>query len=136
MKIPKIEYEAYYLFNNNLTKLNLTSREGTKIEISILVESNDTLDKYKSKSEYYNNICSQATSDSGTDINLQDRKNEYVDNNMSLCEENCMFVEYNYSSKKAKCSCDIKLKIQKLIIPKTKVIINPIKLRVKIDKKK
>ena len=76
MKIPKNEYERYYPFNNTLTKLNLTSCEGTKIEISILVENSDSLDKYKSKNEYYNNICSQATSDSGSDINLQDRKYE------------------------------------------------------------
>ena len=35
------------------------------------------------------NICSKATSESGTDISLKDRRNEYVYNNMSLCEENC-----------------------------------------------
>ena len=111
MKIPKIEYEIYYPLNNTLTKLNISSCEGTKIEISIKVEINDTLDKYNPKSAYYNDICSKATSDSGTDINLKDRKNEFIDKNMSLCEENCIFVEYNYTNKKAKCSCDIKLKI-------------------------
>ena len=106
MKIPKIKYEIYYRFNNNnsLTKLNLTACDGIKIEISIAVEINDTLDKYDPNSEYYNDICSRATSDSGTDINLQDRKNEFIDNNMSLCEENCKFINYNYTTKKAKCS--------------------------------
>ena len=28
---------------------------------------------------------------------------------MSLCEENCKFIEYNYTSKKVKCSCNIKI---------------------------
>ena len=52
MKIPKIEYEVYYpLYNkNNLTKLNLTLCKGTKIEISIPVKINITLDKYNPKS--------------------------------------------------------------------------------------
>ena len=112
MKIPKIEYEVYYpLYNNNLAKLNLTSCKDTKIEISISVKINDTLDKYNSSSDYYNDICSKTTSESGTDISLKDRRNEFVDNNMSLCEENCDLIGYNKSTEKAKCSCDIKLNI-------------------------
>ena len=63
MKIPKVEYEVYYPFyNNNLKKLNLSLCKGTKIEISIPVKINDTLDKYNPKSDYYNNICYKATS--------------------------------------------------------------------------
>ena len=86
MKIPKVEYEVYYPLNNisNLTKLNLSSCKDTKIEISISVKINGSLDKYDPNSNYYNNICSKATSESGTDISLKDRKNEYVNNNMSL----------------------------------------------------
>ena len=95
MKIPKLEYEVYYpLYNsNNLTKLNLTSCQDVKIDISIIVEINDTLDKYNPKSDYYNNICTKATSESNTDIILKDRQNEFVENNMSLCEENCELIE-------------------------------------------
>ena len=113
MKIPKVEYEIYYPLNNstNLTKLNLTSCKDTKIEISIAVKIDGSLDKYNPKSDYYNDICSKATSDTGTDITLGDRKNEYVNNNMSLCEENCELIEYNYEKQKAKCSCDVKLSI-------------------------
>ena len=113
MKIPKIEYEIYYPLynNNNLTKLNLSSCEDSKIEISISVKINDTLDKYNSKSEYYNNICHKTTSESGTDISLKDRRKEFVVNNMSLCEENCELIGYNYNKEKVKCSCDIKLTI-------------------------
>ena len=31
---------------------------------------------------------------------------------MNLCEENCEFISYNYTSKKVKCSCDIKENIK------------------------
>ena len=30
---------------------------------------------------------------------------------MSLCEENCDLINYNYETKKVKCSCDMKIKI-------------------------
>ena len=113
MKIPKVEYELYYpLYSfNNLTKLNLSLCEDRKIEISISVAINDTLDKYNPKSDYYNNICTKATSKSGTDIILKDRQNEFVDNNMTLCEENCELVFYNYTSKKVTCSCEVKVEV-------------------------
>ena len=112
MKIPKIEYEVYYpLDGYNLKKLNLTSCKNSKIEISIKVSINGSIDKYNPKSDYYNDICSKTTSEDGTDITLKDRKNEFIENNMSLCEENCELIEYNTEKEKAKCSCGIKLDI-------------------------
>ena len=108
-----IEYEVYYPFDssNNLTKLNLSICKNTKIELSIPVVINESLDKYNITSNYYNDICTIANSKKGTDITLSDRKNEYINNNMTLCEENCKLIEYNYTSKRAKCSCDIKTNI-------------------------
>ena len=113
MKIPKLEYEVYYPLNNSkdLTKLNLTLCEGTKVEISISVDINGTLDLFDPNSEYYNEICVISTSEIGTDIPLRDRRNEFVKNNLSLCEENCELVDYNKETKKVKCSCDMKSSI-------------------------
>ena len=54
MKILKVEYEVYYsIYNNNLTKLNLSLCIGTKVEISIPVKLNDSLDKYTLKDLIY-----------------------------------------------------------------------------------
>ena len=112
MKIPKIEYEVYYpLYTTELFQLNLSICENTKIDISIPIILNESLDKYDSNSDYYNNLCSKTTSESGTDISLSDRKNEFIDNNMTLCEENCELINYNYNYKKVKCSCEIKIKL-------------------------
>ena len=112
MKIPKIDYEIYYPFYNNssynLTKLNLTLCQGKKIEISIPVKINDIIDKYNPKSNYFNDICYKTTSESGTDISLQDRRIDFINNNMTLCEEKCELINYNYTNKKVKCSCEIK----------------------------
>ena len=112
MKIPKIEYEVYYPFYNyELTLLNLTFCKNTKIDIFIPVRIAENLNKYNSSSDYYNNICSKTTSKSETDISLPDRKKEFINNNMTLCEEDCNLIEYNYTNEKAKCSCLIKIKL-------------------------
>ena len=113
MKIPKIEYQIYYLLENSdeLKQLNLDPCQGTKIDVSISVKIEGKLDKYNSSSDYYNNICSKTTSESGTDISLNDRRNEFVENNVTLCEENCILKDYDYIKEKAKCSCDIKTSI-------------------------
>ena len=110
MKIPKIEYEVYFPLNNEgLTKLNLTKCKDIKIDISIPVRITGNLEKYNSSSNFYNDICSKTESKSGIDITLADRRNNFIDNNMSLCEEDCNLVKYNYTEEKAKCSCFVKL---------------------------
>ena len=110
IKIPKIEYDLYYpLYNNSLIKLNLSLCQGTKVEISFPVKINEVLDKYNPSSDYYNDICYKATSESGTDISLKNRRNNFIENNLTLCEENCVLIEYNYAKERVKCSCDIKV---------------------------
>ena len=113
MKIPKVEYEVYYqLFNiSNLTKLDLNLCQGTKAEIIIPVKLDEDIDKHNASSGYYNDLCYKTTSESGTDISLKDRRNEFVDNNMTLCEEYCELIDYDYTKEKAICSCDIKVNI-------------------------
>ena len=44
---------------------------------------------------YYNYICYSLKSDSNVDLILDDRQNEYANNNKSLCEENCLYLGYN-----------------------------------------
>jgi hypothetical protein len=108
MKIPKVEYDVYSKLNGiSLVKLNLSYCENTKVDISVPTLLTDSLDKLNSSSEYYNDLCYTATSDSGTDIILNDRKTEFVENNKTVCQDNCVFSEYDYESQKAKCSCDV-----------------------------
>ena len=107
MKIPKIEYDVYSKLNGeNLTKLDLDLYENNKISLLISVTDIDNKDKLNSKSGYYNDFCYTATSDSGTDNSLQDRKNEYP--SKAVCQNGCDFVGYNSTTKKAKCSCEPK----------------------------
>ena len=133
MKIPKIEYEVYTKYNRtNLLKLNLSYCDTTKIDISIPIQLTGNLDKYNSSSKYYNDICYTSTSDSGTDITLEDRKKEFINNNKTVCQENCIFSEYNYTTQKAKCSCDIvefPSSFSKMKIDKSEIIKNFIDIK-------
>ena len=40
--------------------------------------------------------------ETGTDQPLKDRQDEFVNNNISVCEEGCEFSEYNNETKKSK----------------------------------
>ena len=107
---PTIEYEIYEPINK--TKLDLNYCKNVKINISIPVSIDETsIYKYNLSDGYYNDKCYPTTSNTGTDIILSDRRNEYYNNNMSLCEENCNFIKYDNKSKKAICNCNIKTEI-------------------------
>ena len=127
---PQVEYEVYYYPENqlNLFLLNLSICKNTKIEvlIPINITLND-IDKYNTSSSYYNDVCNSFTTDSGTDITLKDRRIEYIKNSMSLCEEGCEFLKYDFKLSKAICSCFTKSEIEKLSeikLNKTRLITN------------
>ena len=105
--IPIIGYEFY----NPLTKkqMNLDSCKNTNIKLNIPVDiKEDILYKYDPENEYYTDVCNPSTTESGTDILLNDRHNEFNTNNMSLCQKNCNYSEYNSDNKKAVCIFRIK----------------------------
>jgi len=117
MKTPNIEYEVYYYPENetNLSLLNLSFCGDTRIDVILPINiSKNEMDKYNASSTYYNDICHSFTTEADTDISLKDRQIEYNENNMSVCEENCEFSEYDYNLGKAVCSCLTKTKIEKI----------------------
>ena len=115
MNIPRLEYEIYYPFNENkLSKLDLNICDGINIIISNPVKlDSKEIDKYNSSSNYYKDICYTFTTKNGTDIILKDRKEEYINNDLNACEENCNFTDYNHEINKAICLCKIKKELKK-----------------------
>ena len=114
MKIPLVDYEVYQQLNENDSKhekLDLTECKDTNIDISIPVELDQELYKHNASDEYYNNKCLGTTSDSGTDICLRDRQNDFIEQNLTLCEDNCILIDYNYTTNRAKCNCKMKIKL-------------------------
>ena len=110
--IPIIEYEAY----NSKTKeqLNLNICQYIKINLNIPVNIDEnSIFKYNSSNEYYNDICYSYTKNN-SDFILEDRRDEYINNNLSLCEKGCEYNNYDYNNKKVLCECFTKTKIASL----------------------
>ena len=107
--IPVIGYEIYHPLNYSKLDLNYCNQEKADINIPVTINE-EKLYQYDPKSEYYNNECSPSTTDNGTDILLDDRKNEFINNKLSLCENNCTYNGYDIDTKKAICKCGLKSK--------------------------
>ena len=111
LNIPIIKYK---IFNpNTKTQLDLNLCNNVKINYNIPVSipiNKEDLYKYNPESEFYNNLCFSYNESNKIDKTLYDRKNEYNFNNISLCENNCDFRDYNFSTKKVLCQCNIENK--------------------------
>ena len=113
LKIPITEYEIY----NPRTKLKLDLNicSDTTININIPVDIDESiLYKYNPYSDYYKNKCYPNPSECGNEDTLIERKDEFNDNFLSLCENNCKYIEYDVDTKKVKCECQIKNSFTKL----------------------
>ena len=124
--IPIIEYEVYD--KETKKKLDLNICKDLQIEISIPANIDEkNLFKYNPNSDDYNDICFPYTTKNKTDITIKDKRNEYKNNNLSLCESNCNYIDYNSTTKNVLCKCNIKMKfplISEIEINKDKLLNN------------
>ena len=124
--MPIVEYEIYHPYT--LEKLNLEICENKKVQISLPVVINEEdIEKHNPTSNYYNDKCYPSKYEDGVDIILIDRQKEFINNNLTLCENNCKFIKYNIETKQVLCECDIKNEINlisSIVIDKDKLISN------------
>ena len=119
-KLPKItglekissQLEIQYpLFNyyNESSLINKRNKDNLVENIKKMYELHPEIELYNISDPFYNDICFVFTSDVGTDMTLNDRRNEYYIN-YSLCEENCSIIKIinKDSNPRALCVCDIK----------------------------
>ena len=112
-----VQYQVYHPYDLKPLNLSVCDTQTISINAPINLEQSvsDLYDHLKEQGynlfnandEFYTDICSTYTSQSGTDMILEDRKQEiFLDKgNISLCQDNCEFVSYNSLIKKAKCEC-------------------------------
>ena len=103
--IPIIEY-ALFKENGSLLNLELCNNIISKYFIPVSINEND-FDKYNPSSEYYNNECKKSSED-GSDLTIYDRKYNYNNKNMSLCEANCTLEGFDSDESKVECDCKVK----------------------------
>ena len=134
MKIPKVEYNVYrkLLETNNLENLDLSICKNKKIFLFIPIIIKENLYLLNSSSKYYNDICNTTTSEYGTDISLKDRRIDFLENNKTICQDDCDFIDYDYNMNKAKCSCknkEFNFSLFDMDINKTKLLKNFIDIK-------
>ena len=111
--IPIIEYEIYHPINKS--KLNLTYCEvGNQMRIIFPLKIDKEIFKYEPESEFYSDPCFPYSTEEGTDILLSDRKKEFNDKHLSLCEFNCIYKGYNIDKKQVTCECKIKNEMKQI----------------------
>ena len=107
LNIPIIEYVLFT--QDGSQRLNLSICDNIKVQYNIPVSINESEEyKYDPTSDFYNDECNKYSTDGNIDLTLYDRKNQFNNNNMSLCESGCTYIGYNSTSKKALCNCNIK----------------------------
>ena len=109
ISIPLIGYEVYHPDTKEKLELKYCQEVLIDYIIPVSIDENN-LFKYDPNNEYYTDECLPFTTDNGTDIILNDRKEEFIINNWSLCENNCAYNGYNEETKKVFCKCGIKEK--------------------------
>ena len=61
------------------------------------------------------------------EITVKVREKEFIEENKTLCQEDCVLSDYNYTTKKVNCSCDVEetpLSFADMNIDKTKLYRN------------
>ena len=136
-----VQYEVYHPITNK--KLNLSVCENLKIFIDLPVSLNvDIQSLYNSLDEsgynlfdlndsFYTDMCTPYTSENGTDITLNDRKNYIYGQaaNLSFCQTGCQFRSYNATTNRVKCHCNtdvenIKTMLTNFTFAKNQIISN------------
>ena len=93
------------------TTLNLSYCDTNKATVSIpAVIDKEKEDIFDPGSGYYNDDCYTYTTENGTDITKKDRQDEYVNNNLSLCDNNCKYERYDDINQRSICTCNIQNK--------------------------
>ena len=106
-KIPIIEYALFTQYGTRRVSLN--SCINSKINYYIpkkIPDYNEYL--YNPANDYYYNSCNIKEKINDTVLTLFQRRNMFNNNNLSLCENNCIFQ--HFAKNTIHCKCNIKMK--------------------------
>ena len=59
-------------------------------------------------SPFYHDVCTPFTNENGNDVLIEDRINDYFNEQFNICEDGCTFKEYNITTNLYTCQCPIK----------------------------
>ena len=125
IEIPIVEYSLFTKDGNNVS---LSYCDDIPVYYSIPVLINEKKEFiHNPNSNFYQDRCLPFKSDDDADITIYDRKNDFNNKYLSLCEKNCEYNGYDISTKRANCECKIKIKfpfLTKINIDKKELLNN------------
>ena len=111
--VPIVEYKVFHPITKEPIELDICENTNIILSYPINKEIEKESFKHDLNSEYYNDKCFSYTTEKNTDITLNDRKEIYKKNNLSLCENNCKLEEIDTNLKQSKCECEVKKEVRK-----------------------
>ena len=96
-------------YKNENSFINKRNKDNLVDNINYMYKKYPEVELSNISDPFYNDICFLFTTDEGTDMTLNDRRNEYYVN-ISLCENNCILSKVIDKDEipRAVCKCDIK----------------------------
>ena len=85
---------------------------------SVITNGHNLFDK---DSPFYHDVCTPFTNENGNDVLLEDRINDYFNEQLNICEDGCIFKGYNITTNLYTCQCPIKNAINQDISQNEKV---------------
>ena len=98
--ISKIKLDLSYCIKNDINNVNYS--------IPVFINENN-LFMHDPNDAYYTDIC-YINNNTELDLTLYDKKKEFNNKSLSLCEKNCVFKGYDKNTKKVLCECKTKTK--------------------------
>jgi hypothetical protein len=123
---PEVNYQLFSISMGCFFPLEMCDEEETTVTVFNPFDINNLITQYQSKidavisngydvfdteSPFYNDVCSPFTNENGNDVLLEERKSDYFNENLNLCEQGCTFIGYNVNAKMYTCRCPIKTKV-------------------------
>jgi hypothetical protein len=102
-----VEYQVFSTSLGAFLPLSDCSAEGTTVDIYTPTDILTPLTSFQYRtasaieneynpwdfeSPFYNDICTPFTNENGNDVLLDDRRKDYYNSDVTLCEENCQFI--------------------------------------------
>ena len=110
--VPIIEYKVFHPISNIELDLNhCINNNYNEVNISFIVNIDENnLYKHEPNGIYYNDICEINLNKENVDLTIYGRKKEFNKKNLSLCEKDCLYQNYDKNTKKVLCQCNLKTK--------------------------
>ena len=121
----QVEYQLFSYSIGAFLPLSDCEEQGIPIDVSNVFDTDNLInletqfqskiasvvsngyDVFDSSSPFYNDICSPFTNENGNDVLLDERRSDYFNENLNLCEKGCTFKGYNLNTKRYTCRCPI-----------------------------